>query len=376
MPSSVLSTPTDRLTLIAQARHALLEDSIDTGVAPPPAIDAWITRSWQRCLAQGLQPGEPVDFAPLSRAGQRALQERRWPLITAARPVMEQLSRAVAGTGYFGLLTDAQGLVVEVHGEVDARVPAAAAIARVGVDLSESSVGTTAIGAALQELQPVWLHRGEHFFIQNQVYSCAGAPLFGPDGECVGMLDLSGVEVAERPELRHLVARAARQIENRLVLQVPWRCLLRLNWPGTPMDEDAPGETDGLIGLDPDGRILAVNRAACQLLPQLLPPAGAALLAGDLFALPWTTLYDQARRLAPPFELPLWSGLHLQALPRLRASLLETPASAGQSGRPLKDLETALIRKAVDEARGNVAEAAQRLGISRATVYRKLGRPR
>ena len=32
-----------------------------------------------------------------------------------------------------------------------------------------------------------------------------------------------------------------------------------------------------------------------------------------------------------------------------------------------------LIRKAVEEARGNVAQAARALGISRATVYRKLG---
>jgi transcriptional regulator of acetoin/glycerol metabolism len=41
---------------------------------------------------------------------------------------------------------------------------------------------------------------------------------------------------------------------------------------------------------------------------------------------------------------------------------------------PLRDLEIALIRKAVDEARGNVMQAARVLGISRATVYRKLGR--
>ena len=38
----------------------------------------------------------------------------------------------------------------------------------------------------------------------------------------------------------------------------------------------------------------------------------------------------------------------------------------------LRDVEIALIRKAVADARGNVARAAQALGISRATVYRKL----
>ena len=39
---------------------------------------------------------------------------------------------------------------------------------------------------------------------------------------------------------------------------------------------------------------------------------------------------------------------------------------------PLRDVEIALIRKAVSDARGNVMEAARVLGISRATVYRKL----
>jgi len=37
-------------------------------------------------------------------------------------------------------------------------------------------------------------------------------------------------------------------------------------------------------------------------------------------------------------------------------------------------MEIALIRKAVADARGNVVQAAQALGISRATVYRKLGK--
>jgi sigma-54 dependent transcriptional regulator, acetoin dehydrogenase operon transcriptional activator AcoR len=39
----------------------------------------------------------------------------------------------------------------------------------------------------------------------------------------------------------------------------------------------------------------------------------------------------------------------------------------------LKDVEIAMIRKAVADARGNVQQAARALGISRATVYRKLG---
>jgi transcriptional regulator of acetoin/glycerol metabolism len=42
----------------------------------------------------------------------------------------------------------------------------------------------------------------------------------------------------------------------------------------------------------------------------------------------------------------------------------------------LKEIEISLIRKAVEQAQGNVAQAARALGISRATVYRKLGNPK
>jgi sigma-54 dependent transcriptional regulator, acetoin dehydrogenase operon transcriptional activator AcoR len=41
---------------------------------------------------------------------------------------------------------------------------------------------------------------------------------------------------------------------------------------------------------------------------------------------------------------------------------------------PLRDVEIALIRTAVAEAGGNVMQAAQALGISRATIYRRIGR--
>jgi transcriptional regulator of acetoin/glycerol metabolism len=34
-----------------------------------------------------------------------------------------------------------------------------------------------------------------------------------------------------------------------------------------------------------------------------------------------------------------------------------------------------MIRKAIDLSRGNVSQAANALGISRATLYRKLSRP-
>jgi len=371
----------DRHALIAQARRTLLDDG---ALTTRTAVEPWITRSWQRCLDRGLQPAQRVAFDVVSASAQRRSRDQNHQLLAAARPVLHQLTRAIAGMRYFAILTNAHGIVVDVQGACDRHDPRASAIGRVGIDLSEAAVGTTAIGAALAELQPVWLHRGEHFFDDNGSYSCAGAPLFGPDGQCIGMLDLTGVDVPERPELRHLVARSARAMEDALLQQLPHALLLRVNWPGSTLGSEA----DGLLVLDADGYVLGCNSMARQLLPLPLCSPGRLRHCSDLMALPWPQLFDAARSRGgtpAPLDLPLWSGLRLSGLaqpPHQAAPGSAWPAGSAAmpliatSPAPLREAETALIRRAVQDARGNVAEAARALGISRATVYRKLGVPK
>lgn len=364
-----MSLPTDpstRLARIRQARQLAL-----AGAAPQATglVAPWIENSWQRCLAQGQQPDRPVHFNTISTQTVRDTTELNQTLVRAARGVLQQLGHALAQTRYFAILTNHKGVVIDVDGPIDRRDRRAELITRIGVDLSEHSVGTTAIGAALHEQQPVWLHRGEHFYNDTSVYSCAGAPLLGPDGRCIGMLDLTGIDAIERPELLHLVNFSARRIENELVLQRPHRLLLRLNWPGLPLD----GESTGMLTLDGDGQICAANRAARQLLPQLASPTATVLHSRDVLALPFELLFDAARHPDTPVQVPLWSGLRMQ----LRASLNQAPTPVRPTGqaspaRSLREVEDELIRQAMEAARGNVSQAAQALGISRATLYRKL----
>jgi sigma-54 dependent transcriptional regulator, acetoin dehydrogenase operon transcriptional activator AcoR len=366
LPAHAQPEPADRLALIESARRAVLCDGESL---PAPWVEPWIDRSWRRCLASGLNPSQPLTFQAVSAQDAQRAIEASQPLLHAAAPVIASLARAMADTRYFAILTDAQGVVIDVNGPVDRHDRLAQLIARVGVDLSERAVGTTAIGATLAEQQPVWLHRGEHFFDDATLYSCAGAPLFGPDGRCVGMLDLTGIHVPERPALKHLVTQSARSIENALAVAQPHRLLLRVNWPGARLGDDS----DGLVCLDSDGHLTGTNRAAAAMLT--LTPGTPWPHCGDVFAVPPESLFDAARAQHGPCELPLWSGLRLQVLARLNDGRAAPPLRpTATAGVPLKDVETALIRKAVEEARGNVMEAARALGISRATVYRKLTR--
>jgi sigma-54 dependent transcriptional regulator, acetoin dehydrogenase operon transcriptional activator AcoR len=330
-------------------------------------IEPWIGQSWQRCLSLGLSPQKKVLFEAVSIQAMRRHTEQNRILRETARDVISDMQHTLARTGYFALLTNATGTVIDASGPIDMHDRRASAIARIGVDLSESTVGTTAIGAALAELKPVWLHRGEHFFSDNTVYSCAGAPIFGSDGACVGMLDLTGIEAPERRELQHLVAQAALHIENRLAQSVPHALSLQLYWPGLAATQDT-----GWLGLDEDGCICTINRAARTMLGL---PAGAAaktvLHCDEVFATTHNHVFDAARR-SVPVELPLWSGLSVMA--RAKRSDDDFTDHHGDTNAPLKTLTIDFIRKTVDHARGNVSAAAQTLGISRATVYRKLKR--
>jgi len=376
MESVTHSAPDQRLHQIALARQAVLHDGKSMSRT---GTQAWIERSWQRCLASGKTPDQKVSFDMIAPTAMRRLVEANQDLLRTARPVLQSLSHAIVSTRYFAVMTDADGVVIDAHGAIDRSDRRADLITRIGTDLSEHQLATTAISAALTELQPVWLHRGEHFFNANSAYSCAGAPLFGPDGTCIGMLDLTGIEAAERPELKHLVAQSARSIENVLTLgqlKAPTDLLIRLNWPGRTLGD----ETDGLVCLNADGYVTAANQMARLMVPQLVPQRSPRQLlhASDLFAMSFDMLFDAARKQSSKsaLEVPLWTGLRLHALPviggqagAIHTAQLDAPATPPP---PLKDIETALIRKAVDDARGNVMQAAKVLGISRATVYRRL----
>ena len=208
--------PEDRLAVIGRARHA---DAARGATVGAGLVEPWIELAPGAAWLLGLQPSQRVGFDARSLAGWHAPPESPAARCDAARPGAAAPG-APSRARYFAILTDARGVVVDTHGPI---VPPIAAPRdpRVGVDLSEDAPVTTAISAALSERLPVWLHRGEHFFDDTSVYSCAGA-LFRTDGRCVGVARPDGRRGSPGgPSSSITVTESARGIENALLCRRP-----------------------------------------------------------------------------------------------------------------------------------------------------------
>ena len=297
---------------IWQARHAFFDD----GVSPVGLVDEPVLRSWRRCLDQGRQVGEPVEFDPVERGTLAHLLDAQQSLLDVARPALTALAGAVTNAGYAVLLTDLHGRVLAVEGGVERRsVPLRQAF-RPGVNLSEEMIGTNAMSSAIAERRSVRVLGPEHFFADNQIFHCCAAPVFDAQGSVVGAVDvtrdLPGLAVGALA----LTQQCARRIERNLFERVP--AFMRLK-----LDTEADGD-DAWLAFDRDAVLVAATPVALHWLDLPTVPPGACFT--DLFDERFDAVLHATRRGASV-------ALHLRGGVCLRASASHDPKVA-QTARP------------------------------------------
>ena len=198
-------------TVQAARKRFFLEGSSPEGLVAAP-----ILRSWQRCSSQGLDAGERPQVEPMSSAALRGEQERHDLLRRITRPEMMALRQEAKLTDSVVILTDGDGLVLEMTGNPEFAGRASRVALRPGVAWNEAAIGTNAIGTALIERRPIGVHGAEHFFEPHRILTCAAAPIFDPRGKLAGVLDMSGHASVRPVHALGLVRLAVEQIEYRL----------------------------------------------------------------------------------------------------------------------------------------------------------------
>lgn len=306
----------ERVRLLAESNHA--------------AATSPLAASWSRSMRHfGL---EPENKAPAARLSLVEIQQRRdalGELLSVSQPVMDRLFSTLGTTGCSILMTDADGVVLD-HRTTDAddTLFSQAGLAD-GAIWSEAMEGTNGIGTAIAEQRSVVIFRDEHFHDRNTEMSCMGAPVFDERGRLAAVLDVSSCRNdLTRPFARLIsqsVIDAARQIESDH-FQLAFSSSRIIRHP-----------QDGQRG----AMLFAVDRDDLVI--------GATRMARQAYG-----LNDESFR-----------------TPRPAGDLI---GDTQERGIGLESAERRELRRALARSDGNMSAAARALGISRATLYRRMER--
>ena len=274
--------------VVRQARRYLFED----GNVPPGLVADHLVRSWLRCHQAGLAPTGRIDAPCCSPQQLLPILEDQCELVAHARPTMEYLHGQVRDSGSLVLLADSRGTVLEVLGDQSFVQRAGRVSLAPGASWHEVHRGTNAIGTALAEGLPVEIHGYEHFLERNAFLSCSAAPIQGPAGELLGVLNISGDQRGRHPHTSGLVRTAVQMIENRLLCSRFQRSI-RIHFHTSP--EGVGTLAEGVLALSEDGWIVGANRAALAHLGMLPADLGATPLA-RIFDVTMSDILDWGRR--------------------------------------------------------------------------------
>jgi transcriptional regulator of acetoin/glycerol metabolism len=293
------------------------------------AAQSSLAASWARSLkTYGLEPDAPGNSD--ARLEQTELHQRRDGLgriLATSAPVMDRLYASLGLAGCSVFLSDTEGVVIDHRmADSDGALFRAAGLCEGGV-WSEAVQGTNGIGTCIAEQRAVTIYRDQHFHDRNTVMSCMGAPVFDEHGAIAAVLDVSSCRDDLTQPFATLIAQtvtdAARQIEaDHFQSAFSSQRILRGSGDGQK----------GAVLLAVDGDDLVV---------------GATRAARAIYGLGHNNRID----------------------PRPAGDLFGDSESRGVG---LESAERRELRRAIARANGNMAAAARALGISRATLYRRM----
>ena len=218
-----------------------------------------IDQSHLRSTGYGIDRADEPDFSTLTPAKlSQALTENKF-LLQYATPVMETLFEQIVNTHNMVLLTSSNGLVLHSLGDSDFLEKATQVALMPGVDWSEKTKGTNAIGTTLREEHAITVHGSQHYMDANKFLTCSCAPIFDPYGQILGALDVTGDQRSFHQHTMALVRMSAQMIENHMFADV-FPNAIRIHFH--TRSEFLGTLVEGIAVFSPDGRFLSANRGA------------------------------------------------------------------------------------------------------------------
>lgn len=240
---------------------------VEQGTLQKNALSPIIADSWERSRNEKINPLRVDANDLLNNHSLKERIENCHHLINAAEPIMVELYQVLKGGGYAILLTDHQGYILKSLGDPGFEEKVRKIWLAVGANWQESVKGTNAIGTAIANRSALKVFAWEHFCQENHILNCSAAPIFSPQGELIGVLDISSDYHHNDPHILGSAIAAAKAIENRLLLENTQNELVFACQQLSSVMDAVP---EGLLTINKDGCITKINQTGSILLG--LPP--------------------------------------------------------------------------------------------------------
>lgn len=177
------------------------------------ALRREVTESWMRSVNM-VDPGR--DSAPVTDGGE---VRPRWSSSPLRRPVTEladELRNIADDAGFVAAVTDESGTILWTCGGRVMRRRAERVNFAPGGRWDEPAMGTSALSLALRTGRPSTVFSAEHLVAALHGWVCYCAPIHSPDGQTLGVLDLSTTWDRSHPLAMSTVRTLVATIETRL----------------------------------------------------------------------------------------------------------------------------------------------------------------
>lgn len=322
-----------------------------------------IEASWRRSLDAGLDSATPSQLLIDEVDDLKLFRQQNELLTQVAMPEIEQLVHQFGDQGVI-LLGNADARILMLDGNKEIITPSRQLALRPGVSWSEASRGTNALGTALVEHRPMLINEEEHFLDTVSHFSCTSSPIVDADGQLIGVLDLTRVGHNSQPrDTLGVIQLASRSIEGRLFTnQYQDQIVLAFH----TRQQYLRSAWQGLVALDEEGRLLAINEQGCQLLgrsrEQIVDRSLEALTGEKIGTLIDTCLRQRVARLQTragelfcellQFPTPL-TGLapRFRSTPKKAAATTHSPCQleAFAAGEPRLQRSMTMAVRALDQ---------------------------
>lgn len=183
-------------------------------------------------------------------------------LINISVPYIEMINSSIDNKDFIIVLTDEKGCILYITGDETIVQEFKKLNLIIGAYMDEKSIGTNAMGTAIEEDKAVQITAEEHYIEAFQTLTCSAAPIHNASGSIIGTLNLTGASSKKHPHTLGMVMIGVKAIENEIHKNKTSKVLKEsYNYMESLIDN----MSKGIIMVDANGIIRNINNLGADI---------------------------------------------------------------------------------------------------------------